>query len=519
MAHSLLSVRNLAKHYGRTQALRHASFDVDAHTIHALIGHNGSGKSTLVKILAGITSADAGSIVLNGLEITRLDSKKRPIAAVYQDLPLVPSLPVVDNVFAGQWGLAKRFGLIKWREQRATTTRLLASLGLDIDVRQDLRTLSTTDRVLCYIARALIRAGVTDDRGSDPPRVLLLDEPTSALADEEIGRFFALLKSIRDRFQVAIILVTHNPRDVEELCDHFTALRAGEVTMTGPVSELSHDTLLQLMSGAMSEQTSLGISNLSSPPTSTGSTEGRMVPPARSLRKALAANRVQTPGLARAFTLSVDAGEIVCLTGLVGSGYEVALRAIVGAVTTRSGSVTIRETSVRCDLNHFKRAGGIFIARGRLDGAGVGDALVRENLLVGISPGAGRRVFVTAASDRALISQVVQRLGLKQSDGERSLAELSGGQQQKVILGRAILSGASVIALEEPTEAIDVGARLEVIRLMRDAARAGAAILISTAEYESISDMCDRAIVFRRGQVSAELKEGEMNSRALLDAM
>lgn len=510
MTNTLLSINRVAKRYGPTQALRNASFDVDVHTIHALIGHNGSGKSTLVKILTGVTSADTGTITLNGVDITRLGPRRRPIAAVYQDLPLVHSLPIVDNIFAGQWRLAKDFGFIRWRKVRATAQNLLASLGLTIDVRQDVRTLNTTDRVLCYIARAMIRAGVTGGLDAGPPRVLLLDEPTSALADEEIGRFFKLLKSIRDSFRIAIILVTHNPRDVEQLCDHFTALRAGEVSMRGPVANLSHDMLLRLMSGTTGERTVAE---------SVKRANGQVGASTKPRSKALEARGVYSPGLARPFDLSTDTGEIVALTGLVGSGYEVALRALAGAVTARAGTVAINSATVPCSLNQFNRAGGIFIARGRLDGAGVGEAMVRENLLLGITRGARHDIFVTARRDRALATHIVETLGLKRSDLERPLSELSGGQQQKIILGRAVLSGATVIALEEPTEAIDVGARLEIIDLMRQAANAGAAIIISTAEYESIADMCDRAIVFRRGEVSATLSRGEINSRSLLDAM
>lgn len=411
----------------------------------------------------------------------------------------------------GQWRPIRGLGVIRWRQERERVAELLRALGLDLNGRTDVRLLNTTDRVMCCIARAMIRARVIGDQKLDVPRALLLDEPTSALPDEEITRFSELLLSIKERFNVGIVLVTHNPNDVERLADSITALREGRVTLTAPVKDLGRGELLTLMSGAPIEAD--GTSHARSRHSDVDRT------PIMRDEDTLLVEHMTTDMLTEPLELHVRSGEIVGLTGVVGSGYDTAIHGIVGAATKRSGKVRIRGQLVPNGLVDFVRSGGIFIARGRVDGAGVGEALVRENLTLGATHHIHNSAFVTAGRERRLTLPIIEQLGLKAEDLERQLSELSGGQQQKIIIGRALLSGADLIALEEPTEAIDVGARAEIAKLLRTAAGAGAGVLVASAEYETLSEICDRVIVFRLGRIAAELSGGQIKPDNLLSEL
>jgi ABC-type sugar transport system ATPase subunit len=479
----LLVGEALHKRYGGVHALRGARLAVRAGEVHALVGENGSGKSTLLKILSGLIQADAGTITLDGRPAgfrTPTDALRAGIATVTQETTLAQDLSIAENVFLGH-RMAKRGPVIDWRGTRGRALAALQRLGLDVDPSLPVRRLRPDQQQMVEIARAL----------SIDARVLILDEPTSSLTDDEVASLFGLVRKLRQE-GVATIFVSHRLKEVFDLVDRVTVLRDGRTVAEASIEELDRPKLIHLMVGRALEE---------------------MEPPPAQEREGAAALRVRGLTLPRGFAevdLEVAPGEIVGLAGLVGAGRSELLEALFGLHRPTAGVVEVNGTEVA--FKHPRqsiRNGMAFVPADRKLHGLVLEMSVRENLVMASTSRLSRARRPAARRELPIVRSSFDGMHIRAHSSRVPVATLSGGNQQKVVLGKWLATEPRVLMLDEPTRGVDVGAKSEIYRLLFDVAQSGVGILVSSSENPELLTLCDRVIVMFRGRVAAELSRDE----------
>jgi ribose transport system ATP-binding protein len=529
-----LVIENVHKTMGAVRALAGVSVAVPRGTVHGIIGHNGSGKSTLVKILAGVMPADEGSYLIEAGEGAARTARAPRVAAVFQDLGLAEDMSVFDNLLANYFRRNK-LGFISMKPERARARAVMASVGLNLPLDLEAGRLPETDRVMLCVARAMMRAGValgngfgSHDAGAD---LLVMDEPTSSLPREELERFRGLVKRLRDETGVTTLIVTHNPTDIGAFCDGFTALKNGQVLCTQEAGGVTSAMLAKLMAGQSAivedaAEAATGAAPLSQSlaaqpgqrgqashvgETATGSERAG---PAGT--PVLAVDALVIPGLSEPVSLSAAEGELVGLTGLEGSGFREFIRAAMGVGLSTSGTVTIAGTRVPPGAVGLGRADAVFIPSDRSRTSGVPAATAYENMTMGRVGAYTSRGVINTKKERSAVAGMLERLSVSPADPRRVLSQMSGGQQQKVVIGRALLSDVRLLVFEEPTAAVDVGARETILRDLQDVARQGRTVIVASGEFEWMPAVCGRIVVFRSGSVAGELLPGQMSEEAIL---
>jgi ABC-type sugar transport system ATPase subunit len=478
----ILDARGVHKRYGGVHALRGASLTVYPGEVHALIGENGSGKSTMLKILSGQVQPDGGQIVYGG-EPTSFrdptDALRRGIATVTQETTLAPDLSIAENIFLGH-RMVRRSRLIDWRATRRRASEALARLDLDLDPGMPVRRLRPDQQQMVEIARAL----------SIDARVLILDEPTSSLTEDEVFALFALVRRLRTE-GVATIFVSHRMGELFELSDRVTVLRDGHSVGGGLVAEFDRPRLIELMVGRALENFD--------------ATHG-----GNEIEDAVL--RVRGLSLAGAFqdvSLDVGPGEIVGLTGLVGAGRSELLEALFG-VRRAQGSVELagRQVSFR-SARHAIAAGLGFVPADRKRQGLVQQMSVRDNLMMASTSRIGRFRMPVKTAESAVVRRTIADMNIRAHSPSVSVSTLSGGNQQKVVLGKWLATEPKVLMLDEPTRGVDVGAKAEIYRLIDGAAKRGLGVLVSSSEIPELQILCDRIIVMFRGRAVVTLTRDE----------
>jgi ribose transport system ATP-binding protein len=476
---ALLVAEGIDKAYPGVQALAGVDFDVDAGETHALLGENGAGKSTLMKVIAGSVAPDAGRLRLGGESLRPGDpmaARKAGIGIVYQDLSLVPALSIAENVLLGRLPRT-RLGLVDWPEVRRQAEPHLERLGLRVEPNTLIRTLGISERQLVEIAKVL----------SEHVRVLLLDEPTSALSDREARRLFEVIDDLTND-GVAVVYVSHRLAEVLEIADRITVLRDGVRVDTVKAGETDESGLATMMVGR-SVQASLGRG------TPRAHTEDGVVLRAKGL--------AHLPWL-KPIDLELRRGEIVTVFGLVGSGRSRLCRTLFGLEPPTEGRLEI--------------AGEPVTLTGPADAIAKGLGYVGEDRAAGLVPRMGTGANITLASlpklrkgivmdfeqDRELAQRFVDFLAIRTPSLTRPVANLSGGNQQKVLLSRWLAADSKVLILDDPTRGIDVGATEEVYRLVRELGEQGVAVLYLTSEIKEARSLGDRVLVMADGRIVAE---------------
>lgn len=516
-----LVIDGVHKQLGAVRALAGVSLAVQSGTVHGVIGHNGSGKSTLVKILSGVLACDRGSFRIVATRDGSAGRARRPrVATVFQDLGLADHLTVFENILVNSFNRTK-FGIISDRRERARVERVLSSLGFELPLGEEAVNLSEAERVIACVVRALFSAGIAfgGDRvdsggGAAGADVLLLDEPTSSLPRAELEKFRRLVKRLKDEARLSILIVTHNPSDVSAMCDEFTALKSGRVLCSLSAEDVSTPMLAALMAGKDAD----GVGDGGAPEdVGSAARPGAMRPVPAAEGSPFVVSAVMAEGLSAPVTLTAKRGEVLGITGLEGSGFREFVAAAAGVRELISGSVLIAGRSASGGVGAFRRAYGVYIPADRARTSGVPDASVYENMTLGIVDNYCRSGFIRRRYERREVARMLERLNVYPPDPRRKLSELSGGQQQKVVVGRALLAThAKVVIFEDPTAAVDVGAREDILRYMRELAAGGTVVVIATAEFEWLPPACDRIVVFRAGEFGGELQLGEMAEEAIL---
>lgn len=507
-----LIVRNIHKNMGAIRALVDVSFSVPHGTVHGIIGHNGSGKSTLVKILADVLQADRGSYHLEDGEGPRSGEPRVPrVAAVFQDLGLADNLPVLDNLLANTFR-ATRLRYLNMARERSRARAAMSAVGLDLPLDVDAGQLPEAERVMLCVARAMMRAGLTPADGAhDAGRhatsadLLVMDEPTSSLPREELERFRDLVRRLRDEAGITMLVVTHNPTDIGAFCDEFTALKDGRVLCTQPAAGVTSSMLAELMAG----QSGITQETPRAPEAGPEPASGRPTasPPL------FWTDKLMTEQISEPVTLSARAGELVGITGLEGSGFREFVRAAMGVRDVTSGGAFVEGRRLSGRTRH---ADAVFIPADRARTSGVPSATVYENMTMGRVGAYAKNGFINRRQERSAVAAMLRRLRVSPADPRRILSQLSGGQQQKTVVGRALLSSAKLLVFEEPTAAVDVGARESILKSLQEVAREGNAVIVASGEFEWMSAVCDRIVVFRLGGVAGELARGQMGEEAIL---
>ncbi|MGW1953331.1 sugar ABC transporter ATP-binding protein [Streptomyces sp. NPDC001920] len=470
----LVRVRGLAKRFGGTLALAGVDLDVHPGSVLALLGPNGAGKSTLIKVLAGVHHADAGQITVDGHPLGS-HGASRCMSFIHQDLGLVEWMTVAENI-ALSTGYPRRAGLISWPRTRERCTGALRAVAGHLDPDTPIAALTPADRALVAIARALAARA----------KLIVLDEPTARLPAADCARLFHVLHTLRDRGH-GILYVTHRLDEVYEVADAFAVLRDGRLVSRGSTAGHSPARLVHDI---------IGMAPTPRSPARTPA-DGPAV---------LTLDGVRTAG-AGPVSLELRAGEVLGLVGLTGAGHRELGRALAGARPLLDGRASLggRPYRPRAVAEAVRRGVALVPGDRQLEGC-LTELTVRENLLA--HPRAGGLPtlrWMGPRRERREAAALIDRFAVRPRDGEAPIATLSGGNQQKVMIGRWLRVDLRLLILEEPTASVDIGAKATIHRLLDEALTTGLAVLLISSDFEEVAGVCRRALVFVRGHVAAEL--------------
>ncbi|MFC3687526.1 sugar ABC transporter ATP-binding protein [Aquipuribacter hungaricus] len=493
----VLSVTGVRKSFDGVHALRGVDFTLVPGQIHALVGENGAGKSSLIKVLTGVYVPDEGQLLYRGEPVRFArpsDAQDAGISTMYQEVNLVPLLSVASNIFLGRE--PRRFGLVDTRAMRRQARELVARVGIDVDVDEQLGRLGLGVQQMVALARAV----------SVDSRVVIMDEPTSSLEAKEVDTLFRVARDLAAT-GVALVFVSHRMGELFALCDHVTVLRDGRTVHSGPVADLSRLELVAHMLGRTMADVERGTTEF-------GDSHLVEVEPVLRVQDLHVRNRLD------GISFDVRPGEVVGLGGLLGSGRSETVKAVYGDLLTSSGTVAVGGRPVKTgSVAHALAAGMALLSEDRKAEGIVPDLSVRDNIALAVLPRLSRAGIVSDSKIDAVVEVFMRRLQVKASSPHQKVRELSGGNQQKVLLARWLATEPKVFLLDEPTRGIDVGAKREVQALVDELAAQGLAVVLISSEMEELVEGSDRVVVLHDGAVSSELSGAGLTTSALLEGL
>ena len=497
MADPVLVMRDVNKRFQGVQALSAATLEVDPGEIMALVGQNGAGKSTMIKVLTGAYRRDSGSILFGGQPIDFASpeaAQRGGISTIYQEINLVPFRSVAENVFLGREH--RRYGLLDWSRMNTEAAELLRRFAVAIDVRRPLMEFSTAIQQMVAIARAV----------SFKAQLVIMDEPTSSLDEREVAVLFDVMRRLRAE-GVAVIFVGHRLDELYRVCDRVTVMRDGRTVMVSPMADIGKLNLIAAMLGRDLETVRAHSTGFSAAHAAAGEV-------------VLSAEGLRIGRKVRDARVEVRERQIVGLAGLLGSGRTEVARAIFGADPPDAGTIEMsgRPVSPQEPAEAIALGVGYCSEDRKADGI-VPDMSVRENMTLGILPRLTSMGIVDEARQREIVDKFMKRLAIKASSAEQKIRELSGGNQQKVLLARWLCTDPKLLILDEPTRGIDVGAKAEIQALIRELADQGLGVLMISSELEEITEGADRVFVLSDGRTVADLSHAEASAGAIIAAM
>ena len=488
---ALLSLSGATKSFGAVVALTNGSIEILPGEIHALVGENGAGKSTLVKILAGVHQPDDGSFVVAGSPVvfkSPADSKAAGISVIYQEPTLFPDLSGAENIYIGRQPRG-RLGLIDRSAMRRQARELFATLGVPIDPDRIADGLSIADQQIIEIAKAI----------SLDASILVMDEPTAALSGVEVERLFAVARSLKEK-GAGILFISHRFDEVFDLCDRVTVMRDGAFIATHRTNDITVDGLVREMVGRdiatlfPKEDAEIGAA-------------------------VLTVDRLSRAGVFNDISFEVRAGEIVALSGLVGAGRTEVARAIFGIDRYDSGTVTVDGKKLKAHSPQAAISAGMgFVPEDRRKQGLVMELSVARNATLTLRNSLARFGLIDAARERSAAEEWTGRLQVKTGSQDLSVATLSGGNQQKVVIAKWLATMPKLLIVDEPTRGIDIGTKSEVHRLISQLAGQGIAVLMISSELPEVIGMADTVLVMHEGRISARLTRDEATAEAIMHA-
>jgi monosaccharide-transporting ATPase len=487
-----IEMLGVSKAFPGMRALDRVDFRVHAGEVHALMGENGAGKSTLIKIMTGALSRDEGEIRLDGHAVelgSTGQAQALGIGAVYQEVNLVPTMSVTKNLTLGRQ--PRRFGLISWRESRERAQERLKRLRVDIDVERPLGSYSVAVQQLIAIARAL----------EDDTRVLVLDEPTASLDANETALLFQVVRDLKAR-GLAIVFITHFIDQVYEIADRISVLRNGRMVGSAATAELPALKLISLMLGRELEKVEERLAAAAPLP------QGEPVLEAEGLGR----RRTLAP-----FDLSLRAGEVVGLAGLLGSGRTEVAKLVFGAIRPDSGSLQVGGARMTTHSpRQSLRRGMAFCPEDRKAEGIFAELSVRENIVLALQSKRGWLRRLSQKEQNSIAEEMIKALAIATSDADKPVGQLSGGNQQKVVLARSLVSGPRILILDEPTRGVDVGAHAEVAMLIRKLCAQGLALLVASSELDELVTVSNRIAVMRDRRKIGEIDGAGINRETVI---
>jgi len=490
IADGFLVMSGIHKRFGGTVALRNVSMSAACGEVHALVGENGAGKSTLMNVLSGAVLPDSGRILIDGVPVimsTPHQANKLGVRAVHQEFSLVPHLTIAENILMGK--MPSRHGLwVDWREAHLRARRILGDLGFThLDERARVSRLSVSHQQIVEIAKAL----------AEKPRILILDEPSAVLSKDELDLLFSLIRRLKTD-NTLVVYISHRLEEVFEIADRITVLRDGELVDTVHRSSVSQSDLIRMMVGRSMEE----------------------IYPRRSTKpgaRILTVERLSRDGEFRDVSFSLHSGEVVGMFGLIGSGRSAVARSIFGAEPAASGSILVEEKRVRLRSPHDAVSAGIsLVTEDRKRDGLVMSCSIRDNVSLASLWRMSRSIFLDRVRQARLVQEKVQELAVRPAAIDRLVRTLSGGNQQKIVLAKWLLSQTKVLLLDEPTRGVDIGAKVEIYHLINNLVAEGVGVLLISSEMPEVLGMSDRVLVMREGVLVGDLTRAEATEELLL---
>ena len=487
----LLTSRGISKQFAGIEVLSDVDLDLFPGEIHALIGENGAGKSTFAKIVSGVHRPTRGTLQINGttVEVPSPQAAQRlGISLIHQEPISFPDLSVAENLVLGRSG-GGWFSRVPWSDITLDARRHMELLGVDIDVTRPMRGLSIADQQMVEIARAL----------ASDSRLIFMDEPTAPLTPREVETLFTIARRLRDEGRT-IVFVSHRLEEVRALCDRVTVFRDGRKITTEDIEKLSDDDIIQAMIGRPFQQYVHKVN-------------------AKISDVALEVKGLSQPGLFENISFSVRKGEIVGLAGLVGAGRTDVARAIFGVAPASSGKVEVngKEVAIQSPTDAIE-LGLAFVPEDRAIAGLFGTLSVENNITAAVPEQYAPNGFILPARERQLADKSVDDLSIRLASLRQPIVELSGGNQQKAILSRWLLTNPQVLILDEPTRGIDIGVKAEFYGMIGDMAREGRAILLISSELPELLTLCDRILVMSEGELRADIPRADATPEAVMQA-
>jgi monosaccharide-transporting ATPase len=496
----VLEVLGVSKHFLGVQALDGVNLTLRPGEVHALVGENGAGKSTLIKVATGVYTADAGEVRIHGQPVhfgSPLAAQQAGVSTIYQEVNLVPLMSVARNLFLNRE--PRRFGLIDSARMKREARTILQEYGVDVNVSRPLRELGLGAQQMVAIARAI----------QIDARVVIMDEPTSSLEHREVETLFSVIDRLK-RQGIAIVYVSHRLDELFRICDRVTVMRDGRVVHEGAMADLDRLQLVSMMLGRdMTDVRSAGATAFGAG--HDGASDAPSVLQARHLSSRKRIDDV---------SVDVRRGEVVGLAGLLGAGRSETAKAIVGALRTDGGQVEIDGKAVRRNSTAAAiRAGAVMLPEDRKTEGIIPNLSVRENIVLAALSRISTAGLVDRRKQDEIVSYFINRLRIKVSSPDQKVGELSGGNQQKVMLARWLCLNPKLLLLDEPTRGIDVGAKAEVQAVIDELAEDGLGVVLISSELEELIEGSDRVVVLKDGRVVSELRGEAVSESALMEAL
>ena len=495
----VLEMRDISKNFTGVRALSHVDFTLRKGEIHALMGENGAGKSTLIKVLTGVHEFESGSIHMAGnsnaiVNHSPQEAQANGISTVYQEVNLCPNLTVAENLFIGRE--PRKMGMIDWKQMNERSGKLLESLDIHVPPTQMLEECSIAIQQMIAIARAV----------DMKCRVLILDEPTSSLDDDEVEKLFVLMRRLRDE-GVGIIFVTHFLEQVYAVCDRITVLRNGELVGEYETKDLPRVMLVAKMMGKDFDD----LADIKGEHKDKKKAKPEPV---------IEAKGISHKGTIKPFDLTINKGEVIGLTGLLGSGRSELVRAIYGADKAETGTLKVKgkEAKINSPLDAMK-LGMAYLPEDRKAEGIIADLSVRENIIIALQAKRGMFHPLSRKEMDEAADKYIKMLQIKTASRETPIKSLSGGNQQKVIIGRWLLTNPDFLILDEPTRGIDIGTKTEIQKLVLDLADQGMAVAFISSEVEEMLRTCSRMAVMRDGKKVGEISGDELSQEGIMKAI
>ena len=490
-------MRGIYKTFPGVKALQNVDFTLRSGEIHALMGENGAGKSTLIKVLTGVYEFDQGEVKMEGKSIVNhspQDAQNNGISTVYQEVNLCPNLTVAENLFIGRE--PRKLGLIDWKKMNQMSQKLLESLDIHVSPTQNLEECSIAIQQMIAIARAV----------DMKCKVLILDEPTSSLDDDEVEKLFVLMNKLKGE-GVGIIFVTHFLEQVYAVCDRITVLRNGELVGEYETKELPRVMLVAKMMGK-------DFDDLADIKTGHGENVQMNGTPV------ISAKQLGHTGTIKPFDIDIHKGEVIGLTGLLGSGRSELVRAIYGADKADKGKLMVngKEVKINAPIDAMK-LGMAYLPEDRKKEGIIADLSVRENIIIALQAKRGMFMPLSRKEMEEAADKYIEMLQVKTASRETPIKSLSGGNQQKVIIGRWLLTNPEYLILDEPTRGIDIGTKTEIQKLVLKLADEGMAVTFISSEVEEMLRTCSRMGVLRDGKKVGEISGDEMTQEGIMKAI